>query len=94
MEQREKKRLRLGDTEGPAFGSAANTRVTEAPCASPTVVESIIASSADHEAVSEKMPDAPTSVSSEASRTPKTSTWQGWAEIENDPVWCSVQAGG
>ena len=88
MKNREKKRRRVGNAEGPAFNSSANTRSTEPLSAMSIKVESALKSSpATHEAEAEIMHDVSTPVSSEPTKDLENVTWQGWAEIENDPVW-------
>ena len=86
MEHREK-RPRLGDAEGPIFDPAVDPRSTETLSAASSMPESSAAmASATTNAASETMQDTPGSLTSEPVTTPDKSTWQGWAEIENDPV--------
>jgi hypothetical protein len=86
MEHREKRR-RLGDTEDLISKPAANTPTIELHPTVSTVAEgSVTKVSAAPDTPSNTMQDTSVPVTSEPIKTPDKSTWQGWAEIENDPV--------
>lgn len=74
MEHRQK-RVRLDDAEGPLDSLAGSASVATSSAAPDTTSD----------AAPETTEDTST-LSPEPARTPEKSTWQGWAEIENDPV--------
>jgi hypothetical protein len=79
MEHRQK-RVRLDDAEGPLHSLASSA----------SVVTSSAAPDTTSDAAPETTEDTST-LSPEPVRTPDKSTWQGWAEIENDPVCSYLQ---
>lgn len=79
MEHRQK-RPRLDDGEGPVYSPAASPPLATA--------------SAAPDAASETAQDTSMPLNSEPARTPDKFTWQGWAEIENDPVCPYLQMSG
>lgn len=83
MEHREK-RPRLGDVEAPIFNSAAYAPSATPPSA--IAESSATIAAAAPEPVPETAQDVSTPLTSEPVTMPDKSTWQGWAEIENDPV--------
>lgn len=66
-------------------GGKAAIPVSERPVVA-TSEASVEPISAAPETATETMGGTSTPLSVEVSKTPDTSTWQGWAEIENDPV--------
>ena len=89
MEHRDK-RPRLGDTEDAIYSPVGSTPVPAAPVI-PNAGADITTTTAAHDAASETNRETSMQASSEATRTPDKATWQGWAEIENDPVCCYLQ---
>ncbi len=86
MEHRNK-RPRLSDAEGPTSNSAACTPSTEPLSATSTMADSSTATtSAAPDAASETMQDTSVPLTTGSVSMPDKLTWQGWAEIENDPV--------
>lgn len=86
MEHREK-RLRLEDDECPFISQVASIPSAEPFIITSTTAESsVAASSTAPETPSETTQDTYALPTSELVVTPDKSTWQGWAEIENDPV--------
>jgi hypothetical protein len=71
----------------------ASTLEANAPSTEPSFVtaamgdESIATASSAPTAASESVQDVSISLTSDPAGTPDKATWQGWAEIENDPVW-------
>ena len=91
MEHRDK-RQRLSDAEDPVYNPAGKTPSTEPLPAPSTIVEDGTVTALG--TISETAQDRSEPISPEPSRTPDKSTWQGWAEIENDPVYsplCNFQ---
>jgi hypothetical protein len=74
--QHRQKRVRLDDAEGLLDSFAANASVATASPAPDTTSD----------AATETAQHISSPFSPEPVRTPDKSTWQGWAEIENDPV--------
>jgi hypothetical protein len=86
MEHREKRR-RLGDAGDPKSAPAADTPPNEPRSTVSSIAEgSVATASAASNTPSDTMQDTSVPITSEPVTTPDKSTWQGWAEIENDPV--------
>jgi hypothetical protein len=78
MEHRQK-RVRLDDAEGSLESLAASASIATSSAAPDTAPDTT------SDAAPETAEDTST-LSPEPARIPDKSTWQGWAEIENDPV--------
>jgi hypothetical protein len=86
MDHRDK-RPRLDDEVGAIFNPEVSTCSTEPVSAATNTVENPVATdSAAAEDGSNTTQDTSVPPTSQVNDTPDKSTWQGWAEIENDPV--------
>lgn len=85
MEHRDK-RPRFDMTQSPVHNSAGSTPVPESPAVPNANAHITTHTPTAHDVASEANTDTSMQVSAEAIRTPDKATWQGWAEIENDPV--------
>lgn len=83
MEHRDK-RPRLDESEDAIYSPAGSTPVPAA-LVIPNASADITTTTA-HDAASETNRDTSMQANSNATGTPDKATWQGWAEIENDPV--------
>ena len=86
MEHRDK-RSRLGDEQKPADTAETNRSPSDTVSALSTTKEgSVATSSAGSRDPAGTAQDTDRPQTSQIMMTPDKSTWQGWAEIENDPV--------
>ncbi len=86
MEHREK-RQRLGHDQIPAHTPEANRSPDDTESAlSATKEDSLATGSAASEAAASTAQDMDRPQTSQITTSHDNSTWQGWAEIENDPV--------
>ncbi|ERF71399.1 hypothetical protein EPUS_07427 [Endocarpon pusillum Z07020] len=87
MEHRDK-RPRLDETEDVDYSPAGSTPVPAASVLPKSDAD--ITTTTAHDAASETNRDTSMQASPDATGTPDKATWQGWAEIENDPIVFNV----
>ncbi len=85
MEHRDK-RPRRDETENLIYSSAGSLPIPMAPAVQNADADTTAHAATTHDAASEANTDTSMQASPVATRTPDKTTWQGWAEIENDPV--------
>ncbi len=85
MEHRDK-RPPCDETENPIYSPADSTPIPMAPAVQNADADITAHTVTTHDAPSGPNTDTSMQASPEATRTPDKTTWQGWAEIENDPV--------